>query len=100
MGQNLNNLPEAEQEMVSAHRRSFVIALEPKLLKRNGLLAQVLVIKAYSVAQAKRIAIKQLAVGRFTFYNRISMWKFLSVEDADAKEETGSTNRASDGSGA
>lgn len=76
-------LPESE-ELVSAERRTFVVSLGLKMHKVHGGPApQVLVIKAYSVGQAKRQAVQKMAKGRFQFYNQLHMWKFFSVEDAN-----------------
>ncbi len=67
------------EELVSANRRKWLVAIQPSGLMREPK-PQVVIVHAYSIEQAKRIACKTMAKGKYKF-RTTRMWQITSCEE-------------------
>lgn len=73
----------SNEDLVSAARRSFIIAIGPKK-GFNGPAPRVMVVQAISARNAKLSAINQCRKGPFS-HRSYSMWEIISCEEAKSE---------------
>lgn len=76
-----------DAEAVSASRRKWLVAIQPSGLFRDPK-PQVLIVHAFSLAQAKRQACLKMAQGRYSHRTQ-SMWQITSCEELKDEPSNG-----------
>lgn len=69
----------SQDELVSANRRKFMVAIQPAGIMRDPK-PQVIIINAFSLAQARRIAIRKASQGKYK-HRTPRMWEITSCEE-------------------